>query len=74
MRWSVNSEALLPCPFCGGEAKLYEVGLKPDYGYIVGCADCEGQAGDTDEPWLQAGHAIAAWNRRTATARQEDAP
>lgn len=47
---------LLPCPFCGGEAAIYEEILG---GYIVQCHECCGQIGIMTKE-----RAIAAWNTR----------
>ena len=47
---------LLSCPFCGGEAAIYEEIIG---GYIVQCHDCCGQVGIMTKE-----HAIAAWNQR----------
>lgn len=49
---------LLPCPFCGGEAKIFRID-----GHALFCAycvDCDTNGGHyfTEED------AIAAWNRR----------
>ena len=49
-------DRLKPCPFCGGEASIYEE--IPD-GYIVQCHDCCGQTGIMTKE-----HAITAWNAR----------
>lgn len=69
---------LLPCPFCGGEADVswYAKGSSPDRaGYFVECEGCsasgepfdiQGEMPDRDEFTKE--HAIAAWNRRAATA------
>ena len=50
---------LKPCPFCGGEASIYE---EIPGGYIVQCHDCCGQIGI-----MTIEHAIAAWNARADT-------
>jgi len=50
------SETLKPCPFCSGEASLYE---EIPGGYIVQCHDCCAQVGIMTKK-----HAIAAWNAR----------
>jgi hypothetical protein len=48
---------LLPCPFCGGEARLYS----EDDDYAVEHAGC---SISHDEVFNDADGAIAAWNRR----------
>ena len=62
-------DALKPCPFCGGEARLLEW---PDIGFVpegeepepstwfVDCSGCEGG----HPPRYDREEAIAAWNRR----------
>lgn len=52
----ITHEKLLPCPFCGGEAHLFD-------GYWVECTKCGCQTPETFEEV-----AIAAWNRRTPPA------
>ena len=56
------SEKLKPCPFCGGDAKMYN-DCDTFLGYVY-CPKCRGRAGyecqTNDE-------AIAAWNKRTNT-------
>ena len=52
----VEAMALLPCPFCGGDAYVWS-----ERRVICGKCDCEGpECGDDDG--LQKN--IAAWNRR----------
>ncbi len=48
---------LKQCPFCGGEAVLFE---NTDYAYVY-CNECGSQ---TDESHGTAGAAVAAWNTR----------
>lgn len=64
--------ALLPCPFCGGEAKCFpdEVGsggqhLPP---YYAGCKACRVFFSDDDEV-----RAITDWNRRSESLRAQPA-
>jgi hypothetical protein len=62
---------LLPCPFCGGEAGLFEVkGIGNDLlGYTVGCteAHCEIRPSITKD--LDKEGVINAWNTRTPKER-----
>lgn len=51
------TEKLLPCPYCGGEWKLF---VDFQNRYQVGCRNC-GVCTD----WYSREEAIAAWNRRT---------
>lgn len=60
--------ALLPCPFCGGEAKE----VRHDDGqyryFVVQCAECKAAQG-----WEEnAATAIAAWNRRASAPQPAD--
>lgn len=66
------TEKLLPCPFCGGEAKAYQHG---DVGFVVQCRRCgiwnAGYAPawshiteDEFHGFVTKADAIAAWNRR----------
>jgi hypothetical protein len=65
---------LLPCPFCGGEAGLFEVkGIGNDLlGYTVGCteAHCEIRPSITKD--LDKEGVIKAWNTRTPKERGAD--
>jgi len=56
----MNDHTLLPCPFCGGEAHLFD-------GYWVECTKCGCQTPETFEEV-----AISAWNRRTPPAAVPD--
>lgn len=60
--------ALLPCPFCGGQAFLKWFGTKEngDETYYVECKDCEIATVVSLET-----EAIAAWNRRAPNGRKE---
>lgn len=67
---SDNDQALLPCPFCGGEAKLYRMqddrtGADTDE-WFARCDPCDLIH---DAAWGKpASEAIAAWNRRAQPA------
>ena len=60
------SDELMPCPFCGGEAKLHLDPIPFDtwdaHTYVVGCtdSDCAGASGIG----LDRQHVIDGWNRR----------
>ena len=65
-----EAAALLPCPFCGGEAYLSE-DASHSRAYFIGCNvdDCFGEI-----HWEQTkAEAIAAWNRRATPTVQEAA-
>lgn len=47
---------LLPCPFCGGEAGIYE---EIPGGYIIQCHECCGQIGIMTKQRV-----VEAWNTR----------
>lgn len=55
---------LMPCPFCGSDAKPWPMVLEGD-SWIVFCHECKA-IGPKDSPTRDA--AIAAWNRRHAAA------
>lgn len=53
---------LLPCPFCGGEAKFLHIFENPEK-CMVSCRDCDGVI---DAVFADEEKAIAAWNRRAS--------
>ena len=58
---------LLPCPFCGGEAKVYgPVGWHRQYGISHSCRVFYGGSGDFTLGAKTQEQAIADWNRRAA--------
>jgi len=54
------SQQLLPCPFCGGKAHLFEDTLFQSPWVWVECLACAAQTGQNATPQA----AIEAWNRR----------
>ena len=56
-------EQLRPCPFCGGEANIYQMHFW-DRTYTCECSDC----GIETKPMNTEAEAIEARNRRTETA------
>lgn len=57
---------LLPCPFCGGEARLCSSQICPSVDVVVECVECHAGTkffndGEADELRREA---IEAWNRR----------
>ena len=58
------TDSLLPCPFCGGEAKLYSIGTgSPHYGRYHQVI-CQGCLTATGAYWSGEQSAIDAWNTR----------
>jgi len=66
MTHKLDDMPLLPCPFCGGEARSW---YGPSNGGGVRCQNTSCQAFMRDFGTEQ--HAIAAWNRRTDTEHSE---
>lgn len=59
-----TTDDLLPCPFCGGQARVESIGPSGgDYEatYYVQCSACQVTTDQADAPQ----HVIDAWNRRT---------
>jgi len=56
---TTQTKKLLPCPFCGGEANVFQFDTDDAY---VACSQCNGTNG-VNYPSEEA--AIAAWNTRT---------
>lgn len=54
-------DTLLPCPFCGGKA-AFDVSVP---GWKIMCRSCEASS----DNWISEAAAIAAWNRRSKSAR-----
>ena len=74
-----NKTELLPCPFCGGEAKAFQHGY---VGYVVQCRRCGIWNAGYSAAWshitedefsgfIDEESAIAAWNTRIATTDAE---
>jgi Lar family restriction alleviation protein len=61
-----NADDLRPCPFCGGDARFYEVEEASNRGgYVVGCKECE----CSTRVWFPVKDDVRpilrdAWNRR----------
>lgn len=72
---TVKHTPLLPCPFCGGEAKahIWEMDNEDRYGGVE-CTICPAEVAYAvawmDDGEAELAKAIAAWNRR-APAPQE---
>lgn len=55
-------EKLKPCPFCGGEAELVNIGMKVCNPITVHCKECECNTNWFSREW----EAIDAWNKRVS--------
>lgn len=56
-------EKLKPCPFCGGEAKIFtaQFGKEAEARYTVRCSDCPAEIG---WEYFSAEACTIMWNRR----------
>src|SRR5258708_4747518 len=74
-RTSSETNRLLPCPFCGGEAYQVQIGnaATKSRGYEIGCRDCRVKITDMvirkDLDWIKPRN-IANWNKRPGSAAQ----
>lgn len=59
------TEKLLPCPFCGGKAKVasYRTG-EDTMGSHVYCTSCDARTTEYEDAYAPAADAIDGWNRR----------
>lgn len=75
----MSAEALLPCPFCGGEAVRKEVNCYLSRGFVVRCIRChsatcafyagfDAVTGEDIPPEEASNKAAKVWNSRRATA------
>lgn len=64
------SEKLKPCPFCGGNASIYEVSNDEEnfVGYMVSCDDCD--CGTT--VFNVRDIAVQSWNKRIAHEHEKE--
>ena len=63
----MNTEQLLPCPFCGASDLEPRVGAMVAY---VACNDCgaDGPMNGPEAPLVGREEAVAAWNRRAVAS------
>lgn len=59
--WGYCNPKLLPCPFCGGEAEIYNVGIG---WYRVHCADYDCIGSNAAKIMSTREDAVRVWNRR----------
>lgn len=65
---------LLPCPFCGGEAKHVSARAAEDaFASWVRCDGCGAQSEATDDAYSDPATAASLWNRRASPAPREPA-
>ena len=55
---------LKPCPFCGGEAKVYDKGYGHDHKGFVVCACGAQMVYQYDGNFISTEEAVKNWNRR----------
>lgn len=59
-RQTMSEEKPLPCPFCGGEVLIENLGEDVDGEHAIGCAEC----GVCFPPDDDTDHLLDAWNKR----------
>lgn len=59
---------LLPCPFCGGPARIYEWII---FGYYAQCMACGARGGHLQN---EESEAIEIWNRRSISPASPETP
>ena len=68
---AASVEGLKPCPFCGGEAKLYgPYGWYSQFCISHSCKAFYAGAQDAFKDYPTADYAIAAWNTRTLSTKE----
>jgi Lar family restriction alleviation protein len=64
-----SREALKPCPFCGGEAKIFSYRTSEDSeGVHIECIKCGVRTDATDDAYADRLTAVSMWNTRALTA------
>lgn len=62
----MSDYTLKPCPFCGGQADIENIGsgeVEDEYFYMISCEECGASACFGDDSETKDG-AISKWNRR----------
>ena len=62
------SEGLLKCPFCGGEAEIYEVEDSFASGFVVACEKCGTSTPMSDDELK----VTKSWNNRVPSERENE--
>ena len=67
-------DELKPCPFCGGKAKLVDVGIEGEFqDWVVECPNCHIALLYNDDGCVSTIlEAVIAWNRRVDNAGRND--
>lgn len=67
---TIDTKALLPCPFCGGPAKIRSERAGEDcVDTWVGCSSCFASADRLEDAYSNPVGAAATWNERRASDR-----
>lgn len=66
-KYDNEQRIIAPCPFCGGEAKIYSA-LVGTFPYFVVCQECGATSSPCDTPY----EVIEAWNKRYQTPKDDE--